>query len=90
MLFKHKKTIRLLFLQIEFPMGLDKTQKKVLNRVMSIKLLLRQMGLGSKLGENSKSRVSPLVRERQRFEEEVRKQFMELKKKGISIPVFTL
>lgn len=48
------------------------------------------MGLGSKLGENSKSRVSPLVRERQRFEEEVRRQFIELKKKGISIPVFTL
>jgi len=56
---------------------------------MSVKLLLKQMGLGSKSGD-SKSRVSPLVRERQRFEEEVRKQFMELKKKGISIPVFTL
>ncbi len=71
-------------------MGLDKTKKKVLNKVMSVKLLLKQMGLGSRLGDNSKTRISPLVRERQRFEEEVRKQFMELKKKGISIPVFTL
>ena len=71
-------------------MGLDKTKKKVLNRYMGVKLLLKQMGLGSKLGVNSKSRVSPLVRERQRFEEEVRRQFIELKKKGLSIPVFTL
>ncbi len=90
MLFKYKKTIRLRYFQREIPMGLDKTQKKVLNKIMSVKLLLKQMGLGSKLGENSKTRISPLVRERQRFEEEVRKQFMELKKKGISIPVFTL
>jgi hypothetical protein len=89
-LFKHKLTIRLAFFQREFPMGLDKTEKKVLNRTMSVKLLLKQMGLGGKSGENSKSRVSPLVRERQRFEEEVRRQFVELKKKGISIPVFTL
>jgi len=71
-------------------MGLDKTKKKVLNKIMSVKLLLKQMGLGSKSGVNPKSRVSPLVRERQHFEEEVRRQFIELKKKGISIPVFTL
>ena len=71
-------------------MGLDKTKKKVLNKIMSVKLLLKQMGLGSKMGGNSKLRVSPIVRERQRFEEEVRRQFIELKKKGISIPVFTL
>lgn len=71
-------------------MGLDKTKKKVLNRFMGVKLLLKQMGLGSKSGGNPKSRVSPLVRERQRFEEEVRRQFIELKKKGLSIPVFTL
>ena len=78
-----KKTIRLVYLKSNFPMGLDKTEKKVLNKIMSVKLLLKQMGLGSKSGENSKSRVSPLVRERQRFEEEVRKQFMELKKKQL-------
>ncbi len=56
---------------------------------MSVKLLLKQMGLGSS-GEASKARVSPMVKERQSFEQEVRRQFMELKKKGLSIPVFTL
>lgn len=71
-------------------MGLDKTKKRVLNRYMGVKLLLRQMGLGSIVGGNPKGRVSPMVKERQRFEQEVRRQFVELKKKGISIPVFTL
>jgi len=71
-------------------MGLDKTKKKVLNRYMGVKLLLKQMGLGSIVGENAKARVSPMVKERQSFEKEVRRQFVELKKKGISIPVFTL
>lgn len=70
-------------------MGLDKTKKKVLNRYMGVKLLLKQMGLGSIVGEQ-KARVSPMVKERQSFEKEVRRQFEELKKKGISIPVFTL
>jgi len=56
---------------------------------MSVKLLLKQMGLGSIFGD-SKARVSPMVKERQRFESEVRRQFIELKKKGINIPVFTL
>jgi|GEM_PF-1213008 len=71
-------------------MGHDKSCKKVLNKIMSVKLLLKQMGLGRKSGEHAKVRISPLVRERQRFEEEVRRQFLDLKKKGISIPVFTL
>jgi len=71
-------------------MGLDKEEKKVLNKDMSVKLLLKQMGLGSITGENAKARVSPMVKERQRFETDVRRQFLELKKKGISIPVFTL
>lgn len=70
-------------------MGLDKTSKKVLNKCMSVKLLLKQMGLGGSVNA-SKVRVSPMVRERVRFEEDVRRQFVELKKKGISIPVFTL
>lgn len=69
-------------------MGLDKTCKKVFNEYMSVKLLLKQMGLGS--AASAKSRVSPMVRDRQRFETEVRRQFVELKKKGLSIPVFTL
>jgi len=70
-------------------MGLDKGGKKVFNEYMSVKLLLKQMGLGSIFGD-SKARVSPMVKERQRFESEVRRQFIELKKKGINIPVFTL
>lgn len=55
---------------------------------MSVTLLLKQMGLGS-IGGVSR-RTSPMVKERQRFEHEVRRQFVELKKKGISIPIFTL
>ena len=72
-----------------FPMGLDKSPKKVFNEYMSVKLLLKQMGLGGS-GDKAKARLSPMVRERQSFESEVRRQFVELKKKGISIPVFTL
>jgi len=72
-------------------MGLDKEKKRVLNRTMGVKLLLRQLGLGLKkvLGMDSK-RLSPMTRERLSFEESVRGQFQELKKKGLSIPVFTL
>ena len=36
------------------------------------------------------SRVSPLTRERQQFEEDVKGQFQKLKEKGLGIPVFTL
>ena len=41
-------------------------------------------------GGGKTSRVSPLARERERFEEEAKNQFRKLKEKGISIPVFTL
>jgi len=88
-LFINKITISLHFFCVKFPMGLDKTEKKVFNKDMSVKLLLKQMGLGSLVGEKT-ARVSPMVKERQRFESEVRRQFIELKKKGLSIPVFTL
>jgi len=37
-----------------------------------------------------KRRVSPLVEERERFEQEVKEQFLKLKEKGLSIPIFTL
>jgi hypothetical protein len=37
-----------------------------------------------------KERISPKILERQRFEDDVREQFLQLKKKGLSIPVFTL
>ncbi|MEK7587673.1 MAG: hypothetical protein AAB457_02550 [Patescibacteria group bacterium] len=59
---------------------------------MTIKLLLAQLGfsgLAGKMGRGQK-RMSPLVEERRRFEEDVRDQFRKLKEKGLSIPVFTL
>lgn len=37
-----------------------------------------------------KSRLSPMAAERMRFEKDVKEQFIQLKKKGLSIPVFTL
>ena len=56
-----------------------------------MKLLLETMGLGiRKLMHPKKTRVSPVTRERELFEKEVKGQFEELKKKGLSIPVFTL
>jgi len=47
-------------------------------------------GLASLLGRGRVVRQSPLAAERKRFESEVREQFVKLKEKGISIPVFTL
>ena len=35
-------------------------------------------------------RQSPLTQERERFEKEVKQQFLQLKEKGLSISVFTL
>ncbi len=63
--------------------------------------LLAQMGLGvsrvitrgmSVLGFSApqKGRVSPHRLERERFEGEVRSQFLKLKEKGLGIRVFTL
>lgn len=77
-------------------MGLDKKMKTVFNRPMAI----ASIGLGLSrwytgiisllFGGGKKSRVSPLSRERERFEEEAKSQFQKLKDKGLSIPVFTL
>jgi hypothetical protein len=47
-------------------------------------------GLASFLGRRKQERQSPLATERIRFEKEVREQFVKLKEKGISIPIFTL
>jgi hypothetical protein len=41
-------------------------------------------------GKKIVTRRSPEALEQQRFEEDVRSQFLQLKKKGLSIPVFTL
>ena len=66
-------------------MGLDKEVLKCLNSRMSIKHFLQKFSLSGK-----SERKSPLAREREKFEAEVKEQFQKLKDKGISIPVFTL
>jgi len=71
-------------------MGLDKQTKRVLNKYMKISRLLSQLGLGDRFGQKPKLRQSPMARERQRYETDMRQQLIELKKKGLSIPVFTL
>jgi hypothetical protein len=35
-------------------------------------------------------RVSPVKKDEERFSDDMRDQFLELKKKGLSIPIFTL
>ena len=52
---------------------------------MTLKILLQRLGLGKKM-----ERKSPIARERERFEAEVKEQFQKLKEKGLSIPIFTL
>jgi hypothetical protein len=47
-------------------------------------------GLAALLGKEHVVRQSPLAMERKRFEKEVHEQFVKLKEKGLSIPVFTL
>jgi hypothetical protein len=47
-------------------------------------------GFASLLGRGKEKRLSPLAQERMRFEKEVHEQFLKLKEKGLSIPVFTL
>lgn len=70
-------------------MGLDKEFAKEFTEIVN-KLAL---GLGSifrALGLGKKARVSPFERERRTYEADVRKEFLKLKEKGLSIPVFTL
>ena len=59
---------------------------------MGLQLLLDILGLGPKNEEGDVriKRISPMTRERLRFEDEAKAQFQALKKKGLSIPVFTL
>ncbi len=52
---------------------------------MNIKTLFARWGLAVK-----SERKSPVARDREKFEEEVKEQFQKLKDKGLSIPVFTL
>lgn len=73
-------------------MGLDKEKKACKTREVNIKLLLASWGLGFarifRIGQ--KERVSPLVKERESFEREVKDQFLKLKEKGLGISIFTL
>lgn len=81
-------------------MGLDKMQRQCLNKFVRIKLLLAQMGFsglaGVKgffaflFGKRKEMRQSPSTQERERFEREVKQEFLKLKEKGLSIPIFTL
>ena len=73
-------------------MGLDKGEGRCFNDFVTVQTLLASMGLGlsriTRFGR--KKRVSPLRAEEQKFEEEVKQQFLKLKEKGLSIPIFTL
>ena len=66
-------------------MGLDTAFGEWLNKNMNVKSFLQRLGLG-----NKRERKSPVAKDRERFEADVREQFQKLKEKGISIPVFTL
>lgn len=75
----------MLFSLCKKPMGLDKDFPTCLNGHMKMKMFFARLGFGVK-----PKRKSPIARERERFEAEVREQFQKLKDKGLSIPVFTL
>jgi hypothetical protein len=85
---------------MKFPMGLDKGFLACFNEYVT-QLSHSHLGpggffnaigqgLATLLGRGKKSRQSPLAAERKRYEREVREQLVQLKEKGISIPVFTL
>ena len=71
-----------------------------MNKIVGIKLLLARLGVAKtvRFGQKGtiplfggkKARVSPLTSERKQFEDDSRAQLLELKKKGLSIPIFTL
>ena len=73
-------------------MGLDKKNNRCKTRYVKIKLPLLIWGLGVArfFGFGQRGRISPLVKERENFEREVKDQFLKLKEKGLSIPIFTL
>lgn len=82
-------------------MGLDRGFLTCLNRKVGklpqnrLGNVIRQLtetfkGFAALLGRGKTKRLSPLAQERIRFEKEVHEQFVKLKEKGLSIPVFTL
>ncbi|MCL4360200.1 hypothetical protein M1555_03020 [Patescibacteria group bacterium] len=82
-------------------MGLDREGRKVFEWIYMETLSLAPMGGSgtvvsgikgyvSRLLGRERKRVSPLARERESFEREVKAQFVKLKEKGLGISVFTL
>ncbi len=82
-------------------MGLDKDRLTCLNSFVNGNLPLHMGWTGkvffslkgyilSLFGRERQVRLSPSTQERERFEEEVKDQFIKLKEKGLSIPIFTL
>lgn len=70
-------------------MGLD----KVFPKEFTIDMHFIASGLGliaRALGMGKKARISPFERERKIYREDVRRELLKLKEKGLSIPVFTL
>ncbi|MFC1626880.1 hypothetical protein ACFL1P_01615 [Patescibacteria group bacterium] len=71
-------------------MGLDMGFLTCFNRIM-ITLLLAQLGLGQNRRKTDKVvRKTPLQVEQESLERQAKTQFLKLKEKGLSIPVFTL
>ena len=66
-------------------MGLDREFDECQYSCMNIKLFFQRLGLAPKV-----ERKSPVAKDRERFEADVKEQFQKLKDKGLSIPVFTL
>lgn len=66
-------------------MGLDREFDRWLNGYMNVRAVLQRLGLGQRV-----ERKSPVAKDREKFEAEVKEQFQKLKDKGLSIPVFTL
>ena len=80
-------------------MGLDKGCITWLHDYVMEKLPHKNWGSGKSgvmgyitraLGLGVKKRVSPATQDAKRFERDAREQFVQLKNKGLSIPVFTL
>ena len=51
---------------------------------LGLEYILKALGVGRK------ARMSPFEKERRLYNEEVRKELVKLKEKGLSLPVFTL
>ncbi|MEK7577833.1 MAG: hypothetical protein AAB492_04440 [Patescibacteria group bacterium] len=74
---------------VNITMGLDKGFTKEFTVYM--RLIVSGLGLVARvLGMGKKARISPFERERKIYRDDVRRELLKLKEKGLSIPVFTL